>query len=292
MIKIIFLLVTANAVLSAPGVPFLQYGLPALPSNSEEKNVPSFDNRVQEEIPEFSSAGNVVEEVELHPVENSPNPGSPLRPANGFGTPYHPGPFSGYDQPAYDLELPQHEFNHDFRLPEDYFYVGYAPDFEIGSEQDSPGTDLNEQPLFETNEGSEIKETEIAPITDFSSPQDTRNPEESFNGGQEIQDSFVDESKNPISPNFETPDKLVLTPGKKIKIQDASGQYSHGFANPDGTEVQESGHLISTDDGWEYVIAKEGSYSYVSPEGYPIHVRYIADHRGFRVLGVEGFGRR
>jgi hypothetical protein len=48
--------------------------------------------------------------------------------------------------------------------------------------------------------------------------------------------------------------------------------------------VSEQGSLLSTNAGWEYVIVKRGSYSYVSPEGQRITVNYLADHNGFHVL--------
>lgn len=54
--------------------------------------------------------------------------------------------------------------------------------------------------------------------------------------------------------------------------------------NKEGTQVSEQGTLITTNGGWEYVIAKKGSYSYTSPEGQKITVHYIADHNGYRVI--------
>lgn len=67
-----------------------------------------------------------------------------------------------------------------------------------------------------------------------------------------------------------------------VSIIDDKNQYTNGFSLDDGTKVAEQGTLISTDDGWEYVIAKKGSYEYVSPDGTPIKVKWIADENGFR----------
>lgn len=57
------------------------------------------------------------------------------------------------------------------------------------------------------------------------------------------------------------------------------------FSDDKGTQVSEQGRLITTNGGWEYVVAKTGSYSYISPEGIPITVDYIADENGFRATG-------
>ncbi|XP_037033935.1 anti-sigma-I factor RsgI2-like isoform X1 [Bradysia coprophila] len=61
-------------------------------------------------------------------------------------------------------------------------------------------------------------------------------------------------------------------------------QYANRFSLSDGTKVSEQGKLISPQAGWENVIAKTGEYEYVSPEGIPVKVKWIADHEGFRVL--------
>lgn len=60
--------------------------------------------------------------------------------------------------------------------------------------------------------------------------------------------------------------------------------YHSAYALDDGTKVVEEGRLLSTSDGWEDVVEKRGSYQYISPEGIPIKVKWIADDKGFRVL--------
>nr|CAD7433147.1 unnamed protein product [Timema monikensis] len=57
------------------------------------------------------------------------------------------------------------------------------------------------------------------------------------------------------------------------------------FSDQNGTTVSEQGRLTLTNEGWESVIVKEGFYSYVSPEGIPVSVSYIADEKGFRANG-------
>lgn len=60
-------------------------------------------------------------------------------------------------------------------------------------------------------------------------------------------------------------------------------EYANGYELSDGTKVGETGHLITTGDGWENVIAKRGHYEYISPEGLPVKVNWVADENGFRL---------
>lgn len=80
------------------------------------------------------------------------------------------------------------------------------------------------------------------------------------------------------------PKDLQIPVNTQVSFQDNKQQYTHGFSLDDGTKVTEQGKLISTDDGWEYVIAKRGKYEYISPDGTPVKVNWIADENGFRVL--------
>ncbi|XP_022195705.2 classical arabinogalactan protein 9-like isoform X3 [Nilaparvata lugens] len=81
--------------------------------------------------------------------------------------------------------------------------------------------------------------------------------------------------------------EIVLPQNTKLDIRDKNGQYSHGFSDNQGTSISEQGSLISTNEGWEYVLVKKGSYAYTSPEGKRITVNYIADQNGYRVLGED-----
>lgn len=80
------------------------------------------------------------------------------------------------------------------------------------------------------------------------------------------------------------PKDLEIPVNTQVSFQDNKQQYTHGFSLEDGTKVTEQGKLISTDDGWEYVIAKTGTYEYISPDGTPVKVNWIADENGYRVL--------
>ncbi|XP_071438580.1 endocuticle structural glycoprotein SgAbd-2-like [Hetaerina americana] len=80
---------------------------------------------------------------------------------------------------------------------------------------------------------------------------------------------------------FLSSDSPATGPVFRDEVRDDMGQFAVRFSNGDGTFADETGSLISTDDGWEYVIVKKGSYSYISPEGIPITVNYVADQNGF-----------
>ncbi|XP_017474698.1 PREDICTED: signal transducer and activator of transcription C isoform X2 [Rhagoletis zephyria] len=66
------------------------------------------------------------------------------------------------------------------------------------------------------------------------------------------------------------------------------GSFSYGYASADGTTAQAQGYVKNLGLG-EDVEAQvvQGSYSYTSPEGTPITVRYIADENGFRAEGAH-----
>lgn len=88
-----------------------------------------------------------------------------------------------------------------------------------------------------------------------------------------------------VQPIVEQP--LQVSPDQPIVVvRDGVGQYSvgHETQGPDGQRVSEQGQLITTNGGWEYVIAKKGSYSYTSPEGILVSVDWEADHNGFRII--------
>ncbi|XP_059476400.1 larval cuticle protein 1-like [Neocloeon triangulifer] len=74
-----------------------------------------------------------------------------------------------------------------------------------------------------------------------------------------------------------------LAPGDQFFNQSPDGQFSSGFRSADGTAVFMQGDLVPTTDGKDVVIVKRGAYSYITPEGRTINVRYVADHLGFRV---------
>ncbi|TDG50801.1 hypothetical protein AWZ03_002790 [Drosophila navojoa] len=65
------------------------------------------------------------------------------------------------------------------------------------------------------------------------------------------------------------------------------GSFSYGYAAADGTTAQAQGYVknLGYGEGVEAQVI-QGSYSYTSPEGTPITVRYIADENGFRAEGT------
>lgn len=54
------------------------------------------------------------------------------------------------------------------------------------------------------------------------------------------------------------------------------GVYNFEYQAEDGTRREESG--IGG-------VSVQGSYAYISPDGTPVHVAYVADHNGFRPIG-------
>lgn len=58
------------------------------------------------------------------------------------------------------------------------------------------------------------------------------------------------------------------------------GSFTYGYSAGDGTTAQAQGFIknLGVNEIESQVI--QGSYSYTSPEGVPIHVTYIADENG------------
>ncbi|TKX27768.1 cuticular protein RR-1 [Spodoptera litura] len=63
------------------------------------------------------------------------------------------------------------------------------------------------------------------------------------------------------------------------------------FSTADGKQAQESGYLkdafIDNAGNPQGTQVVQGSYAYISPEGTPIQVSYVADENGFRPSGVH-----
>ncbi|XP_042864641.1 endocuticle structural glycoprotein SgAbd-8-like [Penaeus japonicus] len=66
---------------------------------------------------------------------------------------------------------------------------------------------------------------------------------------------------------------------KDDRTQDAYGGYSFDFESGNGIVRQESG---KESDGQ----AKEGGWSYESPEGVPVEISFVADQGGYRPQGA------
>nr|XP_026486357.1 uncharacterized protein LOC113393595 [Vanessa tameamea] len=73
--------------------------------------------------------------------------------------------------------------------------------------------------------------------------------------------------------------------------QGIDGSYSFSYSTGDGKQAQETGYLkdafIDNTGAPQGTHVKEGSYAYISPEGTPIEVSYIADENGFRPAGIH-----
>jgi len=78
-----------------------------------------------------------------------------------------------------------------------------------------------------------------------------------------------DTSANSDSVSFETGNGIIMDHNVQI-VQGRGGSYDDG-----------SGKMIKTDSS----VVKTGSYSYTSPEGVPITVRWEADENGYRAYG-------
>ncbi|XP_073837949.1 cuticular protein 78Cb [Musca autumnalis] len=61
----------------------------------------------------------------------------------------------------------------------------------------------------------------------------------------------------------------------RIAPADEQGVFKYAYATSNGISVQAAGSPLES----------IGIYSYTSPEGVPIEVRYIADELGFHVVG-------
>ncbi|XP_064093892.1 cuticle protein AMP1A-like [Macrobrachium nipponense] len=60
--------------------------------------------------------------------------------------------------------------------------------------------------------------------------------------------------------------------------RDDLGRYSVNVETANGIALQDSG----SPDGPKGAVVASGSFSYTSPEGIPVHVRYVADENGFQ----------
>nr|CAD7400933.1 unnamed protein product [Timema poppensis] len=72
---------------------------------------------------------------------------------------------------------------------------------------------------------------------------------------------------------------------QRSEARDEVGQFYLNYESADGTRVSEQGILKPNADGTDNVLVKQGSFSYISPEGQPISLSYIADELGFRAKG-------
>lgn len=70
----------------------------------------------------------------------------------------------------------------------------------------------------------------------------------------------------------------------QVHVSDDQQQYISSYELTDGTKVREQGRFMPTGNGAEVAYVKEGRFEYVSPEGTPVLVNWVADQNGYRVL--------
>ncbi|XP_071440070.1 uncharacterized protein [Hetaerina americana] len=72
---------------------------------------------------------------------------------------------------------------------------------------------------------------------------------------------------------------------QRDEVSDDRGQFSLRYVSGDGTSVSEHGQLKPTPDGTDYVLVKQGGYTFTTPEGRTFTIEYIADENGFQPKG-------
>jgi len=93
--------------------------------------------------------------------------------------------------------------------------------------------------------------------------------------------SFVGSFSAPAEKSTKTPPARFV---KNDYVYDSNGQFSLNYQLDDGTSQTRQGTLVLNDEGDDYVMIQKGSYSYMSPEGVPVRVSYVADKDGFKMV--------
>lgn len=71
------------------------------------------------------------------------------------------------------------------------------------------------------------------------------------------------------------------------EIRDDAGQYSLTYSTPNGQSHSEQALLKRNAEGTGNILVKQGSFSYIAPDGKPITVNYVADENGFQPKGTH-----
>lgn len=79
----------------------------------------------------------------------------------------------------------------------------------------------------------------------------------------------------------QTPEASAQILRNDQEVNPDSFQYAYETSN--GIRAQEAGQLRQI--GRDAAIVTQGSYSYVSPEGEPVSISYIADENGYQPTG-------
>ncbi|XP_075971008.1 uncharacterized protein LOC142973255 [Anticarsia gemmatalis] len=100
----------------------------------------------------------------------------------------------------------------------------------------------------------------------------------------------------PLGPGFKNPYYNYAGTGAVPILSYSSehgldGNYAFSFSTADGKQAQESGYLkdafIDNAGNPQGTQVVQGSYAYISPDGTPVEVSYVADENGFRPTGVH-----
>merc|ERR1712137_499409 len=87
-------------------------------------------------------------------------------------------------------------------------------------------------------------------------------------------------------PLKEVPRPVAIIQSSSVKNDDGSYQFNFESEDQIRKEEQGSPQLADPEDPEKGVVTvMRGSYSYVSPEGQPITVNWVADEKGFRAEG-------
>ncbi|XP_060877769.1 endocuticle structural glycoprotein SgAbd-9-like [Metopolophium dirhodum] len=101
-----------------------------------------------------------------------------------------------------------------------------------------------------------------------------------FIGGPNVAQRFYNNGQNPAYNGQFVP---ILQQSFDISPE---GSYTFGYQSADGTQRQEAGGLrYPAVQGYPPVMAVQGSYSAITPEGIPIEVSYVADENGYQPTG-------
>lgn len=79
--------------------------------------------------------------------------------------------------------------------------------------------------------------------------------------------------------------RKVIPVLERTEVTDERGQFALRYRSADGTVFSESGALKPTADGKDYVLVKEGEYSFIADDGKVYRTKYVADEKGFRAEG-------
>ncbi|CAL8102798.1 unnamed protein product [Orchesella dallaii] len=74
--------------------------------------------------------------------------------------------------------------------------------------------------------------------------------------------------------------EIVIT--RSESENNGDGTFKWASETSDGTKLQQSGYIKPGPDPESPIQVIEGSYSYISPEGEQIDLKYIADENGFQ----------